>query len=141
MVSMLIFSVGVLGIIGMLAAALQNQSDAKNRVDACFLVDQLVGQMWADHLLTSEALQAKYSGGTGTDGPGYTAWLNGIIDPNNPKLPGVAANANVPQVTVTSVDGAAPPATTTSVVNVTLFWHPPNGTGPPHQYTVITEIK
>lgn len=138
MVSIMIFSVGVLGIMGLLATAIQHDSDAKNRTDACFLVDELVGQMWADHLLGSAALQAKYSGGSGgADGPGYTAWLNRIID--NQKLPGVTATTNVPQVTVTTVNGAAPPETISSVANITLSWQEPGGL--PHQYTVVTEIQ
>jgi len=152
MVSILIFSVGVLGIMGLLATAIQHDSDAQNRTDACFLVDELVGQMWADHLLEPKAvaLQAKYAGGNGGgDGPGYTAWLNRII--GNQKLPGVTASANLPVVTLwITVDGVVlppgtlpplgtPPEAISSAVSITLSWQAPGGLL--HQYNVVTEIQ
>jgi len=132
MVSILIFSVGVLGIMGLLATAIQHDSDAQNRTDACFLVDDLVGQMWADHRLVPTDLQAKYAGGNGGgDGPGYTAWLNRII--GNQKLPGVTASANLPVV------GVTPSTATSSAVSITLSWQAPGGLL--HQYNVVTEIQ
>jgi type IV pilus assembly protein PilV len=141
MVSLLIFSVGILGIIGMMASAVQNESDAQNRTIACFLVDDLIGRMWTDHLQGAAAFQTKYAGGGGTDGAGYTAWFNGIIDADNPKLPGVTATTNVPVVAVTTEAGFAPADAPTSVVDITLSWQPPSRTGAPHQYRVITRIK
>lgn len=48
MIAILIFSLGILGLMGMQAASIKNVSDAKYRLDASYLANQIVGQMWAD---------------------------------------------------------------------------------------------
>jgi type IV pilus assembly protein PilV len=48
LVAILIFSIGVLGIVGMQANMIQNTSEAKNRVDASYIIQQHLGDMWAD---------------------------------------------------------------------------------------------
>lgn len=46
MVAILIFSFGVLAIVGMQAATLRQTTDAKYRLDASFLANQILGEMW-----------------------------------------------------------------------------------------------
>jgi type IV pilus assembly protein PilV len=48
MVAILIFSIGILGIVGMQANMLRNTSDSKYRADASDVAQQRIGQMWAD---------------------------------------------------------------------------------------------
>jgi len=48
MIAILIFSIGVLGIVGMQANMIRNTSDAKYRVDASDIAQQRIGQIWAD---------------------------------------------------------------------------------------------
>ena len=48
MIAILIFSVGVLGIVGMQAAMVKNTSESKYRADAAYLAQQRIGLMWAD---------------------------------------------------------------------------------------------
>lgn len=48
MIAILIFSFGVLAIVGMQAASVRYTADAKYRVDASFLANQSIGLMWAD---------------------------------------------------------------------------------------------
>jgi len=48
LIAIVIFSFGVLAIIGMQAATVRASSDAKYRVDASFAVNQKLGQMWSD---------------------------------------------------------------------------------------------
>lgn len=48
MIAILIFSIGVLGIVGMQANMIRNTSDAKYRVDASDIAQQRIGQLWAD---------------------------------------------------------------------------------------------
>jgi type IV pilus assembly protein PilV len=158
LVSVLIFSIGVLGILGMMAVAIKNNSAAKYRVDACLLANELIGQMWADDR-TPATLLANYQGGAGlladyqgvagTDGAKYTAWLADIV--TNNRLPGVAAgDVRMPTVTVTPIDGSAPPATAKSQVTIKLFWKLPGEETPPpaslcyphpHCYVAVTQIK
>ena len=48
LVAVLIFIIGVLGIIGLQAKMVTNVSEAKYRSDAAYLADQIVGRMWVD---------------------------------------------------------------------------------------------
>ena len=48
MIAILIFSMGILAVVGMQAAMIKNTSDAKYRSEASFIAQQTIGQMWAD---------------------------------------------------------------------------------------------
>lgn len=48
MIAILIFSVGVLGIVGMQANMIKNTADSKFRADASNIAQQRIGQMWTD---------------------------------------------------------------------------------------------
>jgi type IV pilus assembly protein PilV len=48
LIAILIFSLGVLGIVGLQASMIKNTSDAKYRSDAAYIAQQRIGQMWAD---------------------------------------------------------------------------------------------
>ena len=48
LIGILIFSIGILALIGMQAAAMKNTTDAKYRSEAAFLANQIIGQMWVD---------------------------------------------------------------------------------------------
>jgi type IV pilus assembly protein PilV len=48
MIAILIFSIGVLAIVGLQATMIKNTADAKYRSDASYIAQQRIGQMWAD---------------------------------------------------------------------------------------------
>ena len=48
LIAILIFSLGILAIIGLQAQSIRNSSEAKYRADASFLANQLIGYMWTD---------------------------------------------------------------------------------------------
>jgi type IV pilus assembly protein PilV len=48
LITVLIFSIGILGIVGLQAAKIKDTSDAKYRLDSSFIAQQRVGEMWAD---------------------------------------------------------------------------------------------
>ncbi len=48
LIAMLIFSIGVLGIVGLQASMTRAQTGSKFRADASFLAQRLVGTMWSD---------------------------------------------------------------------------------------------
>ena len=48
LIAMTIFAFGVLAIVGMQASTSRAATDAKYRVDASFLVNQSLGQIWSD---------------------------------------------------------------------------------------------
>ena len=47
LIAILIFSFGILAIVGLQSSTLKFASDAKHRVDASFLANQTIGLMWA----------------------------------------------------------------------------------------------
>lgn len=48
LIGILIFSIGILALIGMQGAAIRNTTDARYRSEASFLANQIIGQMWVD---------------------------------------------------------------------------------------------
>lgn len=126
LIAILIFSVGILAIVGMQAAAVNAVGDAKYRSDAAILANELIGRMWASDRTTA-TLQAGFNSPSGAS---YTSWLASV----QTTLPGVLAGA-APAPTV-AVDGAG---TTT----VTIYWKAPNepSTNPAHNHVVIAQVK
>jgi len=64
MIAILIFSIGVLGIIGMQASMIKNTADSKYRADASNIAQQRIGQIWADPDPTR---------------PGYTSYVESAV--------------------------------------------------------------
>ena len=135
LIALLLFSIGILAVVGMQGAAVRASSDAKYRADASMLSNQLIGQMWASDR-TPATLQASFQGGAGTNGTGYTAWLGQV----QTTLPGTGANP--PQVVINVVPGALPTSVATAQVSITLWWQAPSDPAgaSPHQYSVVTLI-
>jgi type IV pilus assembly protein PilV len=48
LIAVLIFSMGILALVGLQAAMIKNTSDNKYRTDASFLAQERIGRMWAD---------------------------------------------------------------------------------------------
>lgn len=48
MIAILIFSMGVLAVVGLQAAMIKNTADSKYRADASYIAQQRIGQMWSD---------------------------------------------------------------------------------------------
>ena len=126
LISILIFSMGILAIVGLQAASVSASTDAKYRTEASLLANQLIGQMWVSDR-TSAVLQ-NYS-----TTQAYTDWLATV----SARLPGVATNQ--PTLTVTPNVG---PNTTSSLETITIFWKLPSepAANPAHQYVAIAQI-
>lgn len=138
LVAILIFSMGVLAIVGMQASAIANSAESKYRSDANLLVNQLLGEMWTSDR-TPATLKTNFEGGLGgTDGAAYTAWLGTVSSPTDGTvrrtLPGVTSTANLPTVTV---DGA------TGLVTIIVFWQAPNAPAgsTAHKHTIVAQIR
>ena len=115
LVAILIFSFGLLGLIGLQAASIKNTAEAKYRADAAYLANQIIGEMWADNpanlasyahnpVGAASAPTASASGNTKV-----TTWLGNI----NASLPGAASTKQ--QITVNAGTG---------LVTVTICWLP-----------------
>lgn len=48
MVAILIFSMGVLAVVGLQAAMIKNTADSKFRADASYIAQQQIGLLWSD---------------------------------------------------------------------------------------------
>lgn len=48
LIAILIFSMGIMALLGLQAAMIKNTSDNKYRADASFIAQQRIGSMWAD---------------------------------------------------------------------------------------------
>jgi type IV pilus assembly protein PilV len=72
LVAILIFSVGVLAIVGLQANMIQNTADAKYRSEASYIAQSRIGQMWADpanlatYIEANTDISALLPGGTRT---------------------------------------------------------------------------
>jgi type IV pilus assembly protein PilV len=118
LIGILIFSLGVLGIVGLQAQAIRFTNDAEYRAEAVYLANSLISQMWADDRAT---LQANYDSVVG--GPKYVAF---IADVQNGMR-----GAVFPSPPVVKVDTAdLPPRVTinSSVVQVQILWQLPGDT-------------
>jgi len=138
LIGILIFSLGILAVVGLQAASIKVAADSKYRSDASLLANNLIGQMWAGDRKAS-TLKANFQGGyDGADpGAGYLAWLNDVQNGPN-RLPGVTDDS-LPIVQITQVVGAN---ANSSLVSITMKWKAPNekeGVAP-HQYQVILQV-
>jgi type IV pilus assembly protein PilV len=117
LIGILIFSIGILALLGMQAVAMSTTIDAKYRSEAGFLANQIVGEMWSDtdNLVgyTSENCDAT---------PRCAAWLARV----EAMLPN-ATGANAPSITVNGRE-----------VAVIVRWQPPGETAGNH--AVLAQI-
>lgn len=122
LISILIFSIGILAIIGLQAASIKNTAAAKYRTDASLLANQVIGQMWVSDK-TNATLAANFSSPSGA---AYSTWANTVAQ----SLPGVSGvPANAPTIAIDASNNAT----------ITVFWQAPDETAA-HNYTAITVI-
>jgi type IV pilus assembly protein PilV len=121
LIGILIFSVGILALVGMQALAIKHMSDAKYRSDAAFLANQIIGQMWVNR----GSLGSYAYAGSGAPPVAIDNWVTSIQN----ALPGVTAAANRPIITVAG-----------TTVTVTVRWQMPGGTDV-HRHTTIAYIN
>lgn len=130
LVALLVFSFGVIGLVGLQASALRLSADARDRGTATFLADQLLARL----LIADPAAAADFRhlpdgntpcnpDGAASAHPAVTGWLQEVAA----QLPG--ADAAYQQVVVNTANRE---------VRVTLCWLPPGGT--PHSLTVVNQV-
>lgn len=120
LVAILIFSFGVLALIGMQSTAIKNASQAKYRNEAALLANRMLSQIMVDQ--TNIANYDDDGGGS----PAKEAWLADVVE----TLPNGAA-------TLVYVDTPATPRQ----VTITLTWRGPDEPeGSDHNYVVSANI-
>jgi type IV pilus assembly protein PilV len=136
LVGILLFSVGVLGLVGLHATSVRESVQAEMRAEASLLADQMLGTMWSGSRSFAD-LRSTYASPKGTTRlrNAYDTWK----DKAAARLPGAAAHP--PVVDFVEVTPTAPATVTTTRVTITLSWLAPNEkTSTPHTLTVINEI-
>ncbi len=120
LVAMTIFSVGLLGLLGMYARSVTGYSDAKYRTDAALLADSLINDIWVNR-----ANMASYAYNGGTASPAVQLWLNDV-------------QSSLPNGNATVTVGGVPVQ-----VNVTVTWAPPDAIAQSvkHSHTEIATIQ
>ena len=134
LISILIFSIGILALVGMQAVAITNVADAKYRSTAGFLANQMVGTIWATRL------------------GGVVANASNVIvaspDPTfqcTPTCTTANGNAYTQAWAASGVMADLPNGTASIVVNgpivtVTIGWQPPKDAAA-HRHVVQTYIN
>lgn len=136
LVGVLIFSIGILGMVSMQATAIQNSAAATYRTEASYLANQIIGTMWADR--TNLASYSLNNGGTrcatgasDTTNANVFNWLqNDVV-----RLPGNTR-------TVSGLNGFQQKIEigAGNLVTVTLCWQGPKDTGP-HNFVATAQIN
>jgi len=134
LLSVLIFSIGILAIVALQAMSIRTTSDAKFRADASFLANQLVGRMWVANRTDPVdanfiATYAHHPGGPACAPAGAASgnarlaeWLASVAN----TLPGASADR---QMVVVGAN---------NVVTVTLCWQVGDDT---RQFVLQTQIN
>lgn len=121
LLAIILFSMGLLSLLMLLSATLIESSNARYRIEASLLINDLVSHMWiGDHSLNG--LKTRYADTTSTD---YQSWFTSVSN----RLPGVSAKTNTPQITIDDARN----------VTVNLRWQVP-GDSNSHQLIVQTLI-
>lgn len=131
--AILIFSIGILAVVGMQAVAIKDVAAAKYRSEAAFLAQELLSQMWTDNGNIGTYAYA----GAGAPPPKIQAWVTKVQS----RLPDGANQP--PTVTLTNLVPAAPAAPTGATVQITVKWRLPEEVTqvlPAHSHTVIAYV-
>lgn len=121
LVGILIFSIGILALMGLQAQSIRNTVEAKYRNEAAYLANQIIGQMWVDR-----ANLANYDTGGGAN-PNMENWRTRVAA-TLPRV--VVGGLNSP-----TIDIAANQAT------VTVFWQMPGADSVQRQLVVVAQIN
>lgn len=131
LIAILIFSMGIIAIVGLQATSIKLSTDAKYRSEASLLANKLIGQMWVSDRASAVTLATNFS--SSPAGGNYTTWLASSVQTT---LPGVSAASN----TLPTVSILTPAGATQGQVTINIFWQMPGETTR-HNYTAIAQIK
>jgi type IV pilus assembly protein PilV len=110
LVSILIFSFGVLGLVGLEASAINFSVDAQDRNRAAMFASDIASSMWLANSVsyTTNPLLT----------PQYAAWQTSIADPTHTGLPSGTLN-------ITVSTGASDTGTFPDTADIVITWKPP----------------
>lgn len=125
LIGILIFSLGILAIMGLQAISIKNTIEAKYRTEASFLANQIIGTMWTECGVTCTTLSS-FDTGSGAN-PKMTSWRNEVAV----LLPGVTVGgANSPTIDVAG-----------NAVTVTVYWRIPGADSTTRTFRAVAQIN
>lgn len=127
LIGILIFSLGILALVGMQALAVRLSTDARERAEASNLASQIVGEMWLNRTNLANFAYA----GSGTPPAVLTTWVAQV----EAQLPDAATNR--PVITIAPSAMGADVGTETTV---TLRWKTPSD-AQIHQFIMTAYIN
>ncbi|GGA08490.1 hypothetical protein [Dyella caseinilytica] len=137
LVAIVIFSIGIVGLVELQASAIQMTNAASYRLNAAMFADQVIAQMWA---YDPDQLSSDYVGSHGNGGTKYMTWLSSIDCTSTSHatgcLPGIPANPPSIQVVQQPITNSS---NNQYQVTVTVNWRAP-GDNSAHSYVSITDI-
>ena len=141
LVSIAVFSIGVLGLIGLQSAAIRNTDEARQRAAAAFYANQIIGSMWADARANLPAY-AHNAVGSGCGGfaasPSVNAkvtdWIAAVQRDLN-----TVSGGSLQQIKVDTATSVLQP-NPSNIVTVTLCWKNPGETAY-HFFTTAAQIQ
>lgn len=129
LVAMLIFSIGVLGIVGLQASMTKAQTGSKFRADASFLAQRVIASMWTDRSTLTNYATANCS---------THARCNEWVSEVARALPNGAATIGVTALTTADAVDALGNVVAANVT-VTITWTPPNEEQ--HRFTTTSSVS
>lgn len=125
LIAILIFSVGILAVVGLQGVSIKNVAGAKYRTDASLLANQIIGQMWVSDKTSATALQANFNSPAGAM---YLTWTSSVQQ----ALPGVVSGVGG-TMPIIVIDG-------NNEATITIQWQSPGETVP-HQHITKARIN
>jgi type IV pilus assembly protein PilV len=144
LVGILIFSMGILALVGMQASAISAQSDAQYRIEAANLANKMLSQIWLNVDRTSATtIQTSLGGfahqttggncsysGTASTNALVTDWVSEVSSDSGTRLPG--ATAAMQQIVVDTANF--------NRVTITVCWRAPNEAAT-RRHTVVSHVN
>lgn len=130
LIALLIFSLAVLGLVGLQAAMTRASTGAKYRAEATYLATDLIGRMWSNRAMLKDFSDCQASSAC-------QAWLSRV----EKTLPAGTATVSVVDRIDTTLDDATWVAPySVSEVTVRVRWQPP-GESAAHEFSTTTVIS
>ena len=130
LIALLIFSLAVLGLVGLQAAMTRASTGAKYRAEATYLATDLIGRMWSNRAMLKDFSDCQASSAC-------QAWLSRV----EKTLPAGTATVSVVDRIDTALDDATRvPPYSVSEVTVRVRWQPP-GESAAHEFSTTTVIS
>lgn len=132
LVALLIFAIGILGLVGAQSASVKDASNARYRAIAAAMAGDLINRMWLSDR-TASTLQASFD--SASAGSGYSSWLARVQVSG---LPGV--DDHPPEVSFSTVAGGGSEPKESSLATVKVYWKAP-GDSRAHTHIALAQLK